>query len=711
MGSVLDGPQDPANTANGNAMWKAFTTVLEAERKTTVGSQQLTLNGATVLVCIKLLMYWITVDDPGQTGLLGASFGPFIIESYKWLMPDPLSPLLVQQQRTNGLLEALLTHINVTIPSAPVPEPFEPTDSAVVINKLWLTSFLIILVGAAVALMAQDWLRDTILQDSRPQSGDTQEYRSIARLRTFAALQRYGLDHLGTAIVALAHVSLVLFLIGLSFLFFSINESTAIVMTVVSVAAAFIYIVCSAVPFFDPHCPYYTPVSYALILAIYSLITIVACSIVYIAIVFIAIGGWIYRRHIKFQDLDPRHVSMFALDPLSATRSLGPLVVWIIRSRSIDDLDRLIDDNVRPPQVEKITGTQLTFLWDRIWPFLLDYPSALRHISYSMLTLEDHNTSNYFVNIRNNQQILAKLSVILHNIKSQEDAIGSLRFLQMLLLADNFTDNQSQTETNQDFRWEYMTHMLEAFPLFAQRLGEMNIEALCRQDLAVHAAVASFRWALIAALGRIEGHPCTPDQSGFVARKNIQFLFSVLDSVESIRLHTVLVDDHEDLNSLFEDATIDPRRELGSRNALTLLEAVKHCQWRQSIGWEQPDSGYLPKGMPGLWKWSEQYLPKGVRTISSASKHLRDLFEQEHVQESMRAAAIGRQVEEGQGIPPAAVNALRNLAAIGDFSVPLIYEVVTVHDMVQENIQQLEHCHYPVQSPQDPTIHYILAGN
>ncbi|VDC03019.1 unnamed protein product [Peniophora sp. CBMAI 1063] len=638
--------------AEGDGLWNVFLQTMRVERDEVVRHGKAAMN--------EILLF---------STVFTATVAMFLVDSQHSLS---LSDSNVRETgataRTNALLEQLVLSTNTT----PVPEvergSFRPTDTAMVVNTLWCLSLVTSLLSALLAMMIQEWLRDSVRKETRLAMGTIEQY-GLKRLRVYTSLERYGLDRLATFLGGMTQLAVALFLVGLSLSLFPAHSTPALAVVALSGMASVFYIIASLMPFIDSRSPYYTPLSFVLFAVTYNSMMLITCSLMYLVSVCAAVRSWISKKHITLQDLDPRHVGVFLEDPVRSAQLLLPILVWIIRSRSAEELDRLISRTFEPPQrPQAIEGKEMGFLSTRAHQHLLKCPSALRYLSRRLLCLRYQGVANFFVGLRNSSIVMTQLVGLFCDVDSVLAALGSIRFLQMLLSAETYADNQSQTHTNQDFRWVYMGPILEVFPSFARRLGELNAEALRQQDVALHAAIASFRWTLIQALGSIQGHPCAPDQPGFVARTNIRFMFAALNAVETLRLHTVLSNDHEDLEDLFLDKSNDPRFELGSRTALTLLEGVKLCDWRPSVDWEKPESNYLRRGTPGMWEWRRLYDPKGVGPKPFASTSLRDLFSQESVQVSMRAMALGSTLPDGRGISLAAINALRDLASIADFS-------------------------------------------
>ncbi|VDC06050.1 unnamed protein product [Peniophora sp. CBMAI 1063] len=200
-------------------------------------------------------------------------------------------------------------------------------------------------------------------------------------------------------------------------------------------------------------------------------------------------------------------------------------------------------------------------------------------------------------------------------------------------------------------------------PSFFEKVGRLSDEALNRGDISVLAACSSLRWAIIIAMGKTDGHALMPGEPGFVASRRLGLLLKICQRVPGLRLLEVSLRDHTDLDAFLEDPDNDPRLELSSRNALTLLHAAHRCGWPD--GWQQPDATYLPKGTPSMWDWHKSFGGKRSGPRDAGSQYLRDLFNDDLVKLSMQAGP-GLTVTHNAHLDPLVLTALRDLALVAD---------------------------------------------
>ncbi|KZV66788.1 hypothetical protein PENSPDRAFT_584804, partial [Peniophora sp. CONT] len=227
-------PEDEA----GDGLWNAYLDAVDDGDKVSVESW----NGSTTGIL-------------AFTGLFAATVAAFVIESYKMLQPDANAQTVV-------LLAQLVLAHNVT-PAVPASEvqsgSFQASETAIAVNALWFLSLTISLISALLATLIQEWTRD-FLRDVRRRSSETtiKEY-AFNHIYVRQGVERYRLDYVTTLVVILLHAAVAIFLVGLILFLFPIHHVPAwVVIATVSIAAA-LYILISAIPFWDNSCPYRTP--------------------------------------------------------------------------------------------------------------------------------------------------------------------------------------------------------------------------------------------------------------------------------------------------------------------------------------------------------------------------------------------------------------------------------------------------------------------
>ncbi|KZV69540.1 hypothetical protein PENSPDRAFT_479256, partial [Peniophora sp. CONT] len=235
----------PPDDIAGDDLWKAYLEAVKGEDDASIKSWDGSTTGILTF-----------------TGLFAATVAAFIIESYKLLQPDTGA-------QTVALL-AQLVSINNATPIVPppeiLPEPFDAPDTAVIVNSLWFLSLVISLFCALLATLIQEWTRD-FLRDIQRRSPDmTIKDYAFNHIFVRMGVEHFQLDSVTSIIVALMHVAVIIFLVGLAMFVSSIHHVPALVVETAGSIAAFIYIVFSIMPFWDNSCPYRTPLTYGLIL-------------------------------------------------------------------------------------------------------------------------------------------------------------------------------------------------------------------------------------------------------------------------------------------------------------------------------------------------------------------------------------------------------------------------------------------------------------
>ncbi|VDB90284.1 unnamed protein product [Peniophora sp. CBMAI 1063] len=271
--------------------------------------------------------------------------------------------------------------------------------------------------------------------------------------------------------------------------------------------------------------------------------------------------------------------------------------------------------------------------------------------------------------LREHRAMMSRLAAVFNHIQSPlescSDAVGSICFLQMLLLADNANrpvKGNDDVAKREDARWSQLRVVVRLLPAFFEEVGKLNDDAMSRRDISVLAACSSLRWAAIVSMGKIEGYPHTPRGSGALARRRLQLLLKMLQRVKGLHLLKVAARNYDDLDELFAEPS-DPRCELASRNALTLLDGARRCGWPE--GWAQPDKRYLPKDTPCMWEWRRLFWKSNPGPKPAASRCLRAIFNQELVNLSV-SRGPGLAVLHGARLDAQALGALLDLASIVD---------------------------------------------
>ncbi|KAF8179909.1 hypothetical protein BJ912DRAFT_1062706 [Pholiota molesta] len=171
-------------------------------------------------------------------GLFSAVVTTFIIESYKFLQPDPNATIV-------GLLFHIANSLNNTSPLPPsfVPVPFSPTSSSVRINIFWFISLILSLTTVLVGTISLQWLRE---HQSYPDVS-FKEKLAIFHMRS-EALDVWRVPQIFSALPVLLQAALALFLIGLIDFILPLGRKLTIPVSIIIALTLFFLAATTALP-------------------------------------------------------------------------------------------------------------------------------------------------------------------------------------------------------------------------------------------------------------------------------------------------------------------------------------------------------------------------------------------------------------------------------------------------------------------------------
>ena len=191
-----------------------------------------------------------------KAGLFSAVVVVSLVESYKWLSPDPSNETLaVLTQISRQLVNISKGLESVAVESS---KPFKPTASVVLVNVTWFGSIVLCLASTVFATLVQQWARRYLeLTQGR---GAPHER---VRLRTFMfnGLRRFRVDRLLLLLPMSLHASILLYCVGLINYIFTIDTNIGFCAFVYLIYFYLQYATLTVLPFFYFDCPYTTPVS------------------------------------------------------------------------------------------------------------------------------------------------------------------------------------------------------------------------------------------------------------------------------------------------------------------------------------------------------------------------------------------------------------------------------------------------------------------
>nr|VWO97402.1 Cytochrome P450 monooxygenase AKT7 (EC (AK-toxin biosynthesis protein 7) [Ganoderma boninense] len=174
-------------------------------------------------------------------GLFAAVLTPFNVESYTFLKPDPTGPSLAVLLQISAQLNSFSVNtpfVNSTAPYLPLANielPFYPSDSVIMINKLWFSSLICTLASSSIALFVKQWLYEL----SRGLFGSNS--RSMARRRQYRynGLKKWHLETIFLIPFIFLQAALILFLSGLLVLLWTLDRGVA---TVAAILAGILFL-------------------------------------------------------------------------------------------------------------------------------------------------------------------------------------------------------------------------------------------------------------------------------------------------------------------------------------------------------------------------------------------------------------------------------------------------------------------------------------
>lgn len=187
-------------------------------------------------------------------GLFSAVVVVSIVESYKWLSPDPGSETVILLAQISRQLVDMSHGMHLeSIESGP---PFKASTSILMINVMWFGSIVLTLAGSVFATLIQ--------QSARRYQALTQGCPTLyerARLRTLLlnGIRKFKVDQLHHLLGMSMHVSILLYCVGLLIYIFTIDTLLGFLALIYLLIFYFIYATFTFTPVFFFDSPYGTP--------------------------------------------------------------------------------------------------------------------------------------------------------------------------------------------------------------------------------------------------------------------------------------------------------------------------------------------------------------------------------------------------------------------------------------------------------------------
>ncbi|KAH8982730.1 hypothetical protein EDB86DRAFT_323649 [Lactarius hatsudake] len=205
------------------------------------------------------------------TGLFSAVVTVSLVESYKWLSPDPADETVKLLAQISQQLVNISNGVPLESISAGSNQPFKPTISAVMVNVTWFCSVVLTLGCSVGATLIQQQTRRYLMLTQRP--GAPYER---ARLRTFLfnGHRKFQVDTVHQLLAMFVHISILLYCVGLVIQIFTISKGigsltlgpftlgplTLGYLSIIYLSIFYlVYAGLTVWPFFSFDCPYGTP--------------------------------------------------------------------------------------------------------------------------------------------------------------------------------------------------------------------------------------------------------------------------------------------------------------------------------------------------------------------------------------------------------------------------------------------------------------------
>ncbi|KAF9003155.1 hypothetical protein BDZ89DRAFT_1081077 [Hymenopellis radicata] len=133
---------------------------------------------------------------------------------------------------------------------------FTPSAIDVWVNGLWFTSLTLSLISALLAVLIKQWIRHY----TSFVSGTAKE-RSLIRQYRFMGLQKWHVPMLIGILPVLMHLSLAIFLVGLTLFLLPLHRSIASIVGSLSALVFIVYVTTATWPLIHIQCPYHTPLT------------------------------------------------------------------------------------------------------------------------------------------------------------------------------------------------------------------------------------------------------------------------------------------------------------------------------------------------------------------------------------------------------------------------------------------------------------------
>ena len=186
----------------------------------------------------------------------------FCVEAYTWLRQDPADRSVEVLERISSQLSSFSANavfINSTTSVVPSSH-FVAKTADIAINVLWFLSLTLALMASLFSILALQWIR----QYNSDLALVTGRERAHIRQDRFDSLDRWFIPQIIMGLAVLLQAALFLFFSGLVVLLWTVNSTVAIINTLVVAVFLAAFLVTAVIPTFCVHCPYKSPLAWAL---------------------------------------------------------------------------------------------------------------------------------------------------------------------------------------------------------------------------------------------------------------------------------------------------------------------------------------------------------------------------------------------------------------------------------------------------------------
>jgi hypothetical protein len=203
-----------------------------------------------------------------QTGLFSATVAAFILESYQGLLPNSPNTAILSELAAQRVIMARILGIDVptsSLATAALDSSSRSTSSAIRLNVIWLFSLCISVSCALCAIIMQQWARRFERLCGREiEYTHSPDKKARLRLRLISSVTRHRVPVFINGMMAMLHVAVFLFFIGLIEFMWHLSQTVALAILVLESVFFALYLFFTIFPLFDEVSVFQTPITAAI---------------------------------------------------------------------------------------------------------------------------------------------------------------------------------------------------------------------------------------------------------------------------------------------------------------------------------------------------------------------------------------------------------------------------------------------------------------